>query len=128
MCSARSTARCTASSSCSKILILPQRMPKAGSPSPMFRPGYIASKPRTRDLKSRYAGLASDTRLRRVLQHDDPKTLEFLLQELLDEFDADAAVFTPGTERPAVGAQREGQPVWSDLQPPFTPSVTQALK
>ena len=83
---------------------------------------------RTRDLKSRYAGLATDTRLRRVLQHDDPKTLEFLLQELLDEFDADAAVFTPGTERPAVGAQREGQPVWSDLQPPFTPSVTQALK
>src|SRR2546428_530117 len=40
---------------------------------------------RTRDLKSRYASLATDSRLRQVLQRDDPKTLEFLLEELLDD-------------------------------------------
>ena len=70
---------------------------------------------RTRDLKSRYASLATDSRLRQVLQRDDPKTLEFLLEELLDELGADAAMFTGGTGRSPVGAQKAGGARWADL-------------
>src|SRR6266480_3023970 len=82
---------------------------------------------RTRDLKSRYANLAADTRLRQILQRQDPGTLEFLLKELLDELSADAAIFTSGTERSRAGAQKDGAPAWTDLQPACAPSVTQAL-
>jgi len=82
---------------------------------------------RTRDLKSRYASLATDSRLRQVLQRDDPKTLEFLLEELLDELGADAAMFTGGTGRSPVGAQKAGGARWADLEPACAPSVTQAL-
>src|SRR2546429_2009485 len=82
---------------------------------------------RTHDLKSRYASLATDSRLRQVLQRDDPKTLEFLLKELLDELDADVVMFTGGTGRSPVGAQKADGARWADLEPACAPSVTQAL-
>src|SRR2546430_3717237 len=81
---------------------------------------------RTRDLKSRYASLATDSRLRQVLQRDDPKTLEFLLEELLDELGADAAMFTAGTGRSPVGAQKAGGARGADVEPAWWPVVTRA--
>jgi two-component system NtrC family sensor kinase len=83
---------------------------------------------RTHDLKTRYANLSTDIRLRQVLQRDDPKTLEFLLKELIDDLGADAAMFTSGVGKPSVGTQKDGASSWNDLQTACGPSVTQSLQ
>ena len=82
----------------------------------------------TRDFKSRYGNIETDNRLRQVLQRDDPKTLEFLLKELIADFGADAAIFNSSEGRPSVGVQGRDLTPWTDIEKAAAPAVAQALR
>lgn len=83
---------------------------------------------RANNLLLRYRNVPTEPRFRAIMQLGDPKTLRFLLNELLESSGGDYARFTPATTNTPVEAARVTHIKGSEFSKAGRPSVEKALE
>jgi sensor histidine kinase regulating citrate/malate metabolism len=87
-----------------------------------------SQKIRTRNLLLRYSTIPNEPRFKAVCQLGEPKTMRFLLKELIKEFDADMIVFTTGKGERLASVRRDSELTLTQFESASSVSAQQALE